>query len=128
MISSTFPSQMMGSQGSSRYFPPVSNVRLAERVRMQGSVSVSLSGGFPQIGKLIDMNAQGASVKLDLAIAQSKVYHLYIKVFHNGREHLIQVQGLCTHCTLSGRDFKAGFRFGPLSEAASDVLANLFSS
>jgi len=106
---------------------PAQNLRGSERIKLSGQASVALPNAFPQIGRMIEANIQGASILLDLAIVPGKVYNLHIKCYNKGRLFEGQLQGLCMHCTLSGRGFKVGFRFGPMPESVSNDLRKVLS-
>jgi hypothetical protein len=98
------------------------------RERCSGAVSITLAGGFPRIAKCVDVSAIGMSVHTELPIAMSKVYDLQIKAFRNGQNFEFSTQAVCVHCTLSGRDFRAGFKFGPMSDKHRAVLDALLQN
>lgn len=99
--------------------------RTVMRERCSGAVSINLPGGFPRIAKCIDVSFIGMSVTTELPIAMSKVYDLQVKAFRNGQTFEFSTQAVCVHCTLSGRDFRVGFKFGPMSDKHREVLEEL---
>lgn len=105
-----------------------SQSRTVVRERCSGAVSVTLAGGFPRIAKCIDVSTIGLSVTTELPIAMSKVYDLQVKAFRNGQAFEFSTQAVCVHCTLSGRDFRAGFKFGPMSDKHRAVLDSLLQN
>jgi hypothetical protein len=68
------------------------------------------------------------SVLTELPIAMSKVYDLQVKAFRNGQNFEFSTQAVCVHCTLSGRDFRAGFKFGPMSDKHRAILDALLQN
>jgi len=98
------------------------------RERCSGAVSITLAGGFPRIAKCFDVSPIGMSVLTELPIAMSKVYDLQVKAFRNGQNFEFSTQAVCVHCTLSGRDFRAGFKFGPMSDKHRAILDALLQN
>jgi hypothetical protein len=94
-----------------------------ERILVQGAVSMRLSGGFPQIGKLQDASMVGLSALVDIQMPRGKIYDLQVKAFRNCSVYEFITQAVCVHSTLSGRGFKVGFKFGPMDEATSASVA-----
>lgn len=122
------PSANRPEESAPRAKAPSANAREVVRERCPGSVGISVPGGFPRQAKCIDVSHVGVSVTVELPIPMGKVYDLHIKAFRNGRSFEITAKALCVHCTLSGRDFKAGFKFGPLSDVSKSTLDALLKN
>jgi hypothetical protein len=86
---------------------------------------MSIKGGFPQIGKLLDASKIGLSALVEIQMPMSKIYDLHVKAFRNGRSYEFRVPAVCVHSTLCGRSFRIGFKFGPMNEEANSCVSLL---
>lgn len=104
---------------------PDQNVRAVTRVPVSGSVRMCQQGGFPQLGKLLDASNIGLSALVELQMPMGKIYELQVKAFRNGQSFEFTAPALCIQSTLSGRSFRIGFKFGPLSEETTACIATM---
>jgi len=105
---------------------PVGEARAAERKKVNGRARVVVAGAAAVVGKMVDISLTGACVMLDDMFPSKRACLLEFDIFHDGQRQVFSVSAQSVYGVLaSGKGFKVGFQFGPITAAASKSIAAL---
>lgn len=104
----------------------ITEARAAERKLVSGRARVVRNLAQALLGKTVDISETGACILMDDMLPSKAACVLEFDIFHNGKRYVFSTPAHVVYGVFSsGKGFKVGFQFGPLSPQASRCVATL---